>query len=92
MRGDGKYDNQALAAYLADGRFGYKVALVKRPAGVAGLVHLPSPWVIETNNGRTGKYRQNSKDYGRSKESALAMAQVLDIHLMLQRLKPDTAS
>ena len=90
VRGDGKYNNRTLDRYLVREKVGYKVTVVERPAGVAGLVHLPYRWVIERTNAWTGKYRRNSKDYERTTESAEAMVQVAMIHLMLHRLAPST--
>lgn len=90
VRGDGKYNNRTLDRYLARAEVRYKVTVVERPEGVKGLVHLPYRWVIERTNAWTGKYRRNSKDYERTTESAEAMVQVSMIHLMLQRLAPDT--
>lgn len=90
VRGDGKYNNRALDRYLAREGVRYKVTVVERPDGVKGLVHLPYRWVIERTNAWVGKYRRNSKDYERTTESAEAMVQVSMIHLMLNRLAPDT--
>lgn len=90
VRGDRKYNNRAMDRYLAREQVGYRVTVVERPDGAKGLVHLPYRWVIERTNAWTGKYRRNSKDYERTTESAEAMVQVSMIHLMLQRLAPDT--
>ncbi len=92
VRGDGKYNNRALDRYLAKAEVDYKLTVVERPAGVTGLVHLPYRWVIERTNAWVGKYRRNSKDYERTTESAEAMVQVSQIHLMLRRLKPDASA
>ena len=92
VRGDGKYNNRALDRYLAASEVGYKVTVVERPAGVTGLVLLPFRWVVERTNAWVGKYRRNSKDYERTTESAEAMVQVSQIHLMLRRLRPDAAA
>jgi putative transposase len=92
VRGDGKYNNRALDRYLAQRQARYKITVVERPKGVAGLVHLPYRWVIERTNAWTGKYRRNSKDYERTTTSAEAMVQASMIHLMLRRLKPDASA
>jgi putative transposase len=89
IRGDSKYRNQKLAAYLEESKAGYRVSVVDRPAGVKGLVHLPYRWVVERTNAWNGKYRRNSKDYERKTTSSEAMIQVSNIHLMLNRLRPD---
>lgn len=92
IRGDSKYKNRRLDRYLAATQATYKITVVERPAGVQGLVHLPYRWVIERTNAWTGKYRRNSKDYERTTSSSEAMVQVAMIHLMLKRLKPDSAT
>jgi len=90
--GDGKYNNRTLDRYLATPEVGYTLTVVGRPAGATGLVLLPYRWVIERTNAWTGKYRRNSKDYGRTTDSAEAIVQVSQMHLMLRRLKPDAAT
>ena len=90
IRGDGKYDNRTLDRWLADEGVGYKMTVVERPKGVTGLVLLPYRWVVERTNAWNGKYRRNSKDYERTTESAEAMLQVGAIHLLLNRLAPNT--
>lgn len=92
VRGDSKYNNRALDRYLDEAAVGYRLTVVERPAGAAGLVLLPYRWVVERTNAWTGKCRRNSKDYERTTESAEAMVQVSQIHLMLRRLKPDAAT
>jgi putative transposase len=92
VRGDGKYNNRTLDRYLLTAEARYKLTVVERPAGAKGLVLLPYRWVVERTNAWTGKYRRNSKDYERTTESAEAMVQVSQIHLMLRRLKPDAAA
>ena len=47
VRGDSKYNNRSLDAYLKKTNATYKVTVVERPAGVTGLVHLPYRWVVE---------------------------------------------
>ena len=64
--------------------------MVERPEGVTGLVHLPYRWVVERTNAWNGKYRRNSKDYERTTSSSEAMIKVSTIHLMLNRLRPDS--
>jgi putative transposase len=89
IRGDGKYRNRKLDAYLAATQATYQVTVVDRPAGAKGLVHVPYRWVVERTNAWNGKYRRNSKDYERDTSSSEAMIQVANIHLMLNRLRPD---
>jgi putative transposase len=90
IRGDGKYNNRTLDRYLQTSQASYTLTVVERPKDAIGLVHLPYRWVIERTNAWTGKYRRNSKDYERTTSSAEAMIQVTMIHLMLNRLTPDT--
>lgn len=89
VRGDTKYRNRKLDAYLEESKASYRVSVVDRPEGVKGLVHLPYRWVVERTNAWNGKYRRNSKDYERQTTSSEAMIQVANIHLMLNRLRPD---
>lgn len=90
IRGDRKYNNRTLDRYLEQAKVKYKVTVVERPAGVQGLVHLPFRWVVERTNAWNGKYRRNSKDYERTTSSSEAMIKVSTIHLMLNRLRPDS--
>jgi putative transposase len=90
VRGDGKYNNRTLDRYLSESKAPYVVTVVERPEGAKGLVHLKYRWVVERTNAWVGKYRRNSKDYERTTESSEAMIQVSMIHLMLNRIAPDT--
>jgi putative transposase len=92
IRGDSKYNNRALDAYLKETSASYKVTVVDRPAGVKGLVHLPYRWVVERTNAWVGKYRRNSKDYERTTSSSEAMIQASMIHLMFNRMRPDASA
>jgi len=92
IRGDSKYNNRSLDAYLKQTNASYKVTVVDRPAGVKGLVHLPYRWVGERTNAWVGKYRRNSKDYERTTSSSEAMIQASMIHLMLNRMRPDASA
>ncbi len=89
IRGDRKYNNRTLDAYLKKSNAGYRITVIERPAGVTGLVHLPYRWVVERTNAWVGKYRRNSKDYERTTSSSEAMIQASMIHLMLNRIRPD---
>jgi transposase len=90
IRGDNKYNNRTLDRYVERSKAPYKITVVERPAGVQGLVHLPYRWVVERTNAWNGKYRRNSKDYERTTSSSEAMIKVSSIHLMLNRLRPDS--
>jgi putative transposase len=90
IRGDGKCNNPTLDAYLQRSNASYEVTVVESPAGVTGLVHLPYRWAAGRTNAWIGKYRRNSKDYERTTSSSEAMIQASMIHLMLNRMRPDT--
>jgi putative transposase len=90
IRGDNKYNNRTLDRYVEQSKAQYKITVVERPAGVQGLVHLPYRWVVERTNAWNGKYRRNAKDYERNTSSSEAMIKVSTIHLMLNRLRPDS--
>ena len=92
IRGDGKYNNRTLDRYVAQSKAQYKITVVERPAGAAGLVQLPYRWVVERTNAWNGKYRRNSKDYERTTSSSEAMIRASMIHLMLKRLRPDSTA
>jgi putative transposase len=85
---DQKYHNQALEAWMAEYRTGWRIEVQARPAGMKGFMPLAKRWVIERTNAWNGRDRRNSKDYERSVESSTAMIQVSNIHLMLNRLAP----
>jgi putative transposase len=87
--GDGKYNNNALKAWLAESGAGYVVEVVARPPGSRGYVKLPSRWVVERTFAWLGRYRRNSRDYERHMETSEAMIGVSSIHRMLRRLKPN---
>ena len=89
IRGDSKYRNRSLDTDLAASKATYRVTVVERPEGVKGLVHLPYRWVVERTNAWNGKYRRTSKDYERKPASSEAMIKVSNIHLMLNRLRPN---
>jgi len=89
VRGDTKYNNRSLDRYVIESEAPYKITVVERPAGAAGLVLLPYRWVVERTNAWVGKYRRNARDFERTTGSAEAMVRVSQIHLMLRRLKPD---
>ena len=91
VRGDAKYRNHSLAAWLAgDDRTGtYVVEVVERPAGSVGFVKVAKRWVVERTFAWIGRSRRNSRDYERLERSSEAMIMVGSIHRMLRTLKPD---
>ena len=85
---DQKYHNHALDAWMAEHRTGWRIEVKARPEGMRGFTPLEKRWVIERTNAWNGRYRRNSKDYERSVEASMAMIQISNIHLMLNRLAP----
>ena len=49
-----------------------------------------SRWGVERTNAWNGRARRPSQDYERKPESAAAMIQLSNIHLMLRKLAPST--
>jgi putative transposase len=64
---------------------------VERPVGAKGFLLLHRRWVVERTFAWLGRYRRNSKDYERLTASSEAVVKVSMIHLMRQRLRPNTA-
>jgi putative transposase len=88
--GDTKYHNHALDAGLAKKRPGWRIEVKARPAGSKGFTPVRKRWVVERTNAWNGRARRNSKDYERKPESAAAMIQLSNIHLLLRKLAPAT--
>jgi putative transposase len=85
---DQKDHNQALDAWMAEPRAGWRIEVQVRPAGTRGFTPLEKRWVMERTNAWHGRYRRNSKDDERSTASSTAMIQIRHRHLMLHRLSP----
>jgi transposase len=85
---DQKYHHHDLEAGMAVHRAGWRIEVKTRAAGTKGFTPLEKRWVIERTNAWHGRYRRNSKDSERSVESSIAMIQMSNIHLMLNRLAP----
>jgi putative transposase len=86
--GDTKYHNHALDAWLAKNRPGWRIEVKARPEGSKGFTPVRKRWVVERTNAWNGRARRNSKDYERKPESAAAMIQLSNIHLLLRKLAP----
>lgn len=86
--GDNKYNNHALEAGLAGNRPGWRLAVKTRPAGSTGFTPVRKRWVVERTNAWNGRSRRNSQDYERKPESAAAMIQISQLHLLLRKLAP----
>lgn len=86
--GDNKYNNHALEAWLAENRPDWRIEVKPRPPGSKGFTPVRKRWVVERTNAWNGRSRRNSKDYERKPESAAAMIQISNLHLMLRKLAP----
>lgn len=86
--GDTKYHNHALEEWLTKNRPGWRLEVQARPEGAKGFTPVRKRWVVERTNAWNGRARRNSKDYERKPESAAAMIQMSNIHLMLRKLAP----
>jgi putative transposase len=86
---DSKYHNHHLNAWLKQSGVGYRIEVVSRPPGSVGYVKLPRRWVVERTFAWLGRYRRQSRDYERFRESSEALIKVSSIHRMLRLLKPD---
>jgi putative transposase len=88
--GDTKYHNHVLEPWVAENRPGWRIEVKSRPPGSPGFTPVCKRWVVERTNAWNGRARRNSKDYERKPESAAAMLQINNIHLMLRKLAPST--
>ena len=88
--GDTKYHNHALEEWLTKNRPGWRMEVKARPEGTKGFTPVRKRWVVERTHAWNGRARRNSKDYERKPESAAAMIQLSNIHLMLRKLAPST--
>ena len=86
--GDTKYHNHALETWLEENRPGWRIEVKSRLPGSQGFTPVRKRWVVERTNAWNGRSRRNSKDYERKPESAAAMIQISNIHLMLRKLAP----
>lgn len=86
--GDTKYHNHALEEWLTKNRPGWRMEVKARPEGTKGFTPVRKRWVVERTNAWNGRARRNSKDYERKPESAAAMIQLSNLHLMLRKLAP----
>lgn len=86
--GDNKDHNHGLQAWMAAHRPAWHLEVKTRPEGATGFIPLRKRWVVERTNAWNGRDRRNSKDYERKPESSVAMIQISNIHLMLNRLSP----
>ena len=87
MFADSKYHNHDLYEWV-QGNAGWRVVVVRRPAGVKGWVKLPIRWTVERTFAWLGTCRRLSKDREKSVPSSEAFIKLAMIHLMLNRLQP----
>ncbi len=78
---DGGYEN--LVEYVRQ-QFGWKLEIVRRPAGVKGFAVLPHRWVVERTFGWLGRYRRLARDYEHTTSSSEAMTYLASIRRMLK--------
>ncbi len=90
MFADGKYHNFALYDWV-QGNAGWKVVVVRRPAGQKVWVKLPIRWTVERTFAWLGTCRRLSKDREKSVLSSEAFIKLAMIQLMLNRLEPSEA-
>ena len=76
------------AALPACGRLGLTLVIVRRSAGVSGVVLVPRRWGVERTLGWLGRWRRLAKDYEELPDVSAAMITLAAIRLMLQRLAP----
>ena len=86
--GDTKDHTHALEPWVEENRPGWRIAVKSRPPGSQGFTPVRKRWVVERTKAWNGRSRRNSKDYERQPESAAAMIQISNIHLMLRNLAP----
>lgn len=88
---DQKYRNQALAAWMVAAVVPYEIEVKEKQQGQKGFVLLQRRWVVERTFAWLGRYRRNSKDYERHTASSEATIKISAIHMILNRLRPDTS-
>jgi len=79
---------QALDAWRATQRTGWRLEVQARPEGIKGCTPLEQRWVIARTHAWHGRYRRHRKDDERSVESSPARLHVSHSHLLLHRLAP----
>jgi putative transposase len=82
--GDGRYNDKAFLARLAQRRMTLEVKT--RPPGAKGFILLKKRWVVERTFAWLGFHRRLSKDYERRVASSEARVRIAAIGLTLKRL------
>jgi putative transposase len=63
-----------------------RVAIVKRPEGIKGVLLLPKRWIVERTFAWLGRYRRLSQDDEYLTQTSETMIRVAMIHRMVRRL------
>ena len=71
-----------------EAHFGWRVEIVRKPAGQVGFAVLPKHWIIEQTFGCWGRYRRLSRDYEQNPACSRATLQLAALHRSLRRLHP----
>ena len=89
MYADNKYHNFALEKWVEQNAH-WELTIVRRPKEAEGWVLLPIRWTVERTFAWLGKCRRLTKDREKSICSSEAFVRLAMIHLMLNRLEPNT--
>jgi transposase len=89
MFADSKYHNYVLYQWVDD-HAAWELEIVRRPEGSQGWVRLPIRWTAERTFAWLGKCRRLSVDREKSVRSSEAFIKLARIHLMLNRLEPQS--
>jgi putative transposase len=90
--GGHKYNNRSLDAWLGRRKAPDGIEIVSRPIGVKGFVLLHRRWVVERTFAWLGRYRRDSQDYERRRDSSESMIKISSISMMLRCSKPNKQS
>ena len=86
VRGDTKYRNRALDAWLESEAVRYVVEVIERPPGSVGYVKLPKRWVVERTLAWLSKCRGLLIRYDKHDENYLGLIQLACGLLWYRRL------
>ena len=90
--GDHVYGNEGLPEWTADNTTFRLEITVKDPTpqepGTKKFKVIQWRWVVERTFAWLGRYRRNSRDYGKLSQTSESMIMLSGIQLMLRRLKP----
>lgn len=86
--GAAKSPTPALAAWVAEQRPGWQIAVQLRPPARTGCTPVRKRGVVERTKAGTGRSRRNSTDSERKPESAAALIHISHLPLRLRKLAP----